>query len=68
MAVLMPITRPSALASGPPELPGARRTSARIQLWPPMPGQRADRVHHARGKRAGESQRIADRDHEFAGT
>ena len=38
IAVLMPITRPSALASGPPELPGASRTSARIQLWLPMPG------------------------------
>ena len=66
IAVLMPITRPSALASGPPELPGASRTSARIQFCAPHAGQRADGVHHARGKRAGESQRIADRDHEFA--
>ena len=36
-AVLIPMTRPSASASGPPELPGARRTSVRIQLCAPMP-------------------------------
>src|ERR1019366_900244 len=37
--VLMPITRPYASASGPPELPGARRTSASTQLWRPNPAR-----------------------------
>src|SRR5690242_3422872 len=38
MAVLMPTTSPLALASGPPEFPGASRTVARTQLRRPMPG------------------------------
>src|ERR1700676_3646148 len=36
--VLIPITRPRASASGPPELPGARRTLAWTQDCEPSPG------------------------------
>src|SRR5579862_4473065 len=37
--VLMPITRPRASASGPPELPGASRTSASTQRCAPNPAR-----------------------------
>jgi len=36
--VLMPMTRPAASASGPPEFPGASRTPACTQDCGPKPG------------------------------
>ena len=64
--LLMPITRPAASASGPPELPGASRTSARTQARPRGPSDAADRMDDARRHRAREAERVADREDEGA--
>ena len=64
--VLMPITRPYASASGPPELPGARRTSASTQLCAAESRQAPERMHHTGGERADKAHGISDRHDQFA--
>ena len=71
IAVLMPITWPSRLTSGPPELPGlieasvCRKSVNETRPSPPPDGAAARR-EHAGGHRVGEAERVADRDHRLA--
>ena len=70
IAVLTPMTRPRASTSGPPELPGLSAASVWMTLSIRRPGLRAqraaERADDARGDRALEAVRVADRDGELA--
>ena len=67
---LMPITRPAASSSGPPELPGLIAASVWMTSSIVKPFGRGDlaleRGDDAGGERAVEAERVADRDHRVA--
>ena len=70
ICVLIPITRPSASSSGPPELP--LLIAASVWIAPSMPNvvgrldRAVERADDPARDRAGETERAADRDHRVA--
>ncbi len=63
--LLMPITRPCASASGPPELPGASRTSARTHACCRGPSVEAAAWTTPVVSAPYEAERVADREDDF---